>query len=92
MTQGDLICPRCEATGLVILDDEQLDRLEQVREHARALGLSEQLERQLGYLAGYGDEHNQVVLGYDFARTRFSFAMYRPGPEGRAQVLASMAA
>ena len=79
--QGELICPWCEATGLIIVDDEQLDRLEQVRDHARALGMTEQLERQLGYLAGYGDEHNQVVLGYDFAPHSFSFAMYRPGPK-----------
>jgi hypothetical protein len=78
---GDLICPWCEGTGLLILDDEQLERLERVREHARALGLSDQLERQLGYLAGYGDEHNQVVLSYDFAPHSFSFAMYRPGPK-----------
>ena len=78
---GNLICPTCEVTGLVILDDEQLDRLEQVREHARALGLTEQLERQLGYLAGYGDEHNQVMLSYDFAPHSFSFATYRPGPK-----------
>ena len=79
--QGDLICPWCEGTGLILLDDEQLDRLEQVREFARSMGLSEQLERQLGYLAGYGDERNQVVLGYDFAPHSFSFAMYRPGPK-----------
>jgi hypothetical protein len=53
-------------TGLVILDEEQLDRLEQVREFARAMGLSEQLERQLGYLANYAthDEtpRHQCVL------------------------------
>ena len=42
--EGDLICPTCEATGLVILDDEQLDRLEQVREFARLMGLDRQLE------------------------------------------------
>jgi hypothetical protein len=42
-----LICPKCEVTGLVITADEQLDRLEQVREFARSMGLSQQLERQL---------------------------------------------
>jgi hypothetical protein len=31
--------------SLVILDDEQLERLEQVREFARSMSLSEQLER-----------------------------------------------
>jgi hypothetical protein len=79
--QGELVCPWCEGTGLLILDDEQLDRLEQVREFARSMGLTEQLERQLGYLAGYGDQRNQVVLGYDFAPHSFSFGMYRPGPK-----------
>jgi hypothetical protein len=78
---GELICPWCEGTGLLILDDEQLDRLEQVREFARSMGLTEQLEHQLGYLAGYGDAHNQVVLGYDFAPHSFSFALFRPGPK-----------
>ncbi len=77
--QGELICPWCEATGIVILDDEQLDRLEQVREHARALGLFSQLERQLNYLAGY--DGSQCVLGYDFAPHNFSFCLYRPSPK-----------
>ncbi len=77
--QGDVICPACEATGLVILDDEQLERLEQVREFATQAGLRRQLERQLDYLASYGEGHNQVVLGYDFAPHSFSFAVYRPG-------------
>jgi hypothetical protein len=77
---GDLLCPTCEVTGLVILDDEQLDRLEQVREFARSIGLSEQLERQLNYLHGYGSHDDapkrQCVLGYDFAPHSFSFARY----------------
>jgi hypothetical protein len=74
-----LLCPWCEATGLVILYDEQLDRLEQVRAHARTLGLSDQLERKLDYLAGY--DGSQCVLGYDFAPHSFSFCLYRPGPK-----------
>jgi hypothetical protein len=73
--EGELICLTCEATGLVILDEEQLDRLEQVREFARSMGLSEQLERQLHYLAGNRDGR-QCVLGYDFAPHSFSFAHY----------------
>ena len=28
----DLVCPWCDVTGLVITDEEQLDRLEQVRD------------------------------------------------------------
>ena len=79
---GDLICPTCEATGLVILDDETLDRLEQVREHDRSLGLSLQLEKQLDYLAGYarndGEPKRQCVLGHDFAPHSFAFAHYVP--------------
>ena len=76
--QGDPICPTCEATGLVILDDEQLDRLEQVREFARLMGLGLQLERQLCFLAREwsGEKTDQCVLSYDFAPHSFSFARY----------------
>jgi hypothetical protein len=77
--QGDLICPTCEVTGLAITQIEVLDHLEAVRENARQMGLSEQLERQLCYLAGYGEGRNQVVLGKDFAPLSFDFALYRPG-------------
>jgi hypothetical protein len=62
------------------LDDEQLDRLEQVREFARSMGLTRQLERQLGYLADCGRNgdcpRRQCVLGYDLAPDSFSFAHY----------------
>jgi hypothetical protein len=83
---GDLICPWCEATGLIILDDEQLDRLEQVREFARSIGLSRQLERQLDFLANYANHDDspkrQCVLSYDFAPYSFSFAHFAlPTPE-----------
>jgi hypothetical protein len=79
--QGDLVCPWCEVTGLVLMDDEQLDRLEQVREVARAMGLQHQLERQLDHLDGcYAGKGNQCCLGYDFAPHSFAFAMFRPGP------------
>src|SRR5262249_4955601 len=78
--EGELICPWCEAAGLVILDEEQLDRLEQVREFARSMGLSEQLERQLCWLADYGRNpdrpERQCVLAYDFAPHGFAFAHY----------------
>jgi hypothetical protein len=79
--EGDLICPWCEATGLIITDDEQLDRLEQAREFARSMGLSSQLERQLSYLHNYahhddGPRKRQCVLAYDFAYHSFSFAHY----------------
>jgi hypothetical protein len=77
--QGDIVCPYCDVHGLVILDEAQLDRLEQTREFAREHGLSEQLERQLGYLAGYahhGEPRCQCVLSYDFAPHSFSFAHY----------------
>ena len=78
--EGNLICPTCEATGLVILDEETLDRLEQVREHARSPGLGLQLEKQLDYLAGYarndGEAKRQCVLSYDFAPHSFAFAHY----------------
>jgi hypothetical protein len=85
---GNLICPWCEAAGLVILDDEQLERLEQVREFARSIGLSRQLERQLDYLANYANHDDgpkrQCVLSYDFAPFSFSFAHFAlptPGQE-----------
>jgi hypothetical protein len=76
--EGDLECPTCEATGLVLLDEEQLDRLEQVREFARSMGLSEPLERQLDFFADrrcWG-EKAQTQLSYDFAPHAFSFGVY----------------
>jgi hypothetical protein len=77
--QGDLICPTCEATGLVITQIEVLDHLEAVRENAHQMGLSAQLERQLDYLATYGGYNYQCILGKDFAPYSFDFALYRPG-------------
>jgi hypothetical protein len=80
--EGDLICPHCEVTGLVITHEEQLDRLEKVREFARSMGLSRQLERQLDFLDwwddddGEQDRRRQCVLSYDFAPHSFSFAHY----------------
>jgi hypothetical protein len=78
---GDLICPTCEVTGLVVTNDEQLERLEQVREFARTMGLTSQLERQIDFLATYGEGKYQCSLGYDFAPHSFSFAQYRMGAE-----------
>jgi hypothetical protein len=74
---GELVCPFCDVTGLVILDGEQLDRLEQVREFARTMGLTEQLERQLCDLAdkmAWG-KPAQTQLSYDFAPHSFSFGV-----------------
>ena len=78
---GDLICPWCDVTGLVLMDDEQLDRLEEVRQVAAKMGLQRQFERQLCHLDGcYAGKGNQCCLGYDFAPHSFAFAMFRPGP------------
>ena len=78
MIDPALICPACEATGLVILDDEQLDRLEQVRKFARLMCLDQQLERQLCFLARHwsGEQTDHCVLSYDFAPHSFSFCRY----------------
>ena len=62
-----------------MFNPEDLDHLEQVREFARTAGLSDQLERQLHYLADYGHRGYQCVLSKDFAPHSFSFALYRPG-------------
>jgi hypothetical protein len=78
---GDLICPMCEATGLVITQTDVLDHLEAVREAARQMGLSHQLDKQLDYLAGYGENKRQCILGKDFAPYSFDFALYKPGPK-----------
>ena len=69
--QGELICEFCEVTGLVCFNAVDLDHLEAVRENARQMGLSHQLEKQLHYLADYGGRGNQVVLGKDFAPHSF---------------------
>jgi hypothetical protein len=78
--EGKLVCPWCEVTGLVIFDDEQLDRLEKVREFARLMGLGPQLEQQLCYLADYGRNSDrpsrQCILSWDFAPHSFCFAIY----------------
>jgi len=80
--EGELICPYCEATGLVVMDDEQLDRIEQVREFARSIGKLAQFESQLDYLAGYGANgepaRKQCMLGYDFASHSFGFCLFTP--------------
>lgn len=77
--QGNIICPTCEATGLVITQVETLDHLEAVREAARQMGLSAQLERQLDFLANYGNHGYQCTLGKDFAPYSFDFAQFRLG-------------
>jgi len=74
---GTLICPYCEATGLVILNEDALEHLAQAREFARMIGLSRQLEKQLDYLASY--DGRQCVLGKGFAPHSFDCAIYRPG-------------
>jgi hypothetical protein len=86
---GDLVCSWCEAAGRVILDDDQLERLEKAREFARRMGLSAQLERQLTFLGNrrcWG-ERAQTVLGYDFAPHSFSFAVYQLPGAGRERRL-----
>jgi hypothetical protein len=75
--EGNLVCPDCDLTGLVI-DLDQVDRLEEVREFARSLGLQRQLERQLCYL-GLGTflgARSQCRLGGDFAPHSFGFCHY----------------
>src|SRR5262249_13849257 len=76
--EGNLVCRHCELTGLVI-EPDQVERLEQVREFARQMGLGEQLERQLCHWLGSGTffgRKSQCVLGYDFAPHSFSFCHY----------------
>jgi DNA-directed RNA polymerase subunit RPC12/RpoP len=68
---GELICPYCQATGLVVLDDETLDRIDQAAEFARSLGKLDQFNCQLDYLAGYGANgeapRKQCTISRDFA-------------------------
>ena len=78
---GTLICPYCEATGLVVLNDEVLDKLEAEREFARNMGLGSQLEKQLDCLAGYArgdaeEARRQCVLVDDFAPHSFCFGHF----------------
>jgi len=80
---GELVCPMCEATGLVILDDDLLDKLEREREFASAMGLREQLEQQVHYLATYANHDGeqptrQCVLYDDFAPHSFCFSHFMP--------------
>jgi hypothetical protein len=78
---GELVCPYCDATGLVILDLETLDHLERVREFAAAMGLRSQLEHQLTWLHNYGyhddgPRKRQCMLSKDFAPHSFCFGHY----------------
>jgi hypothetical protein len=87
--QGNLICGTCEATGLVILDEEVLNKLEDVREFARSVGLSSQLEGQLHWLGRYGSDSDepapgrQCTLWGDFAPHSFAFSHWRLPDEER---------
>jgi hypothetical protein len=74
---GNLLCSMCEVTGLVI-EPSQVERLEQIREFARQMGLSEQLAKQLTFLDSrecWG-KRSQCVLSWDFAPHSFTFAHY----------------
>jgi hypothetical protein len=74
--EGDLVCPWCDVNGLVIHDEETLNHLENVRDFARRMGLSEQLERQLSFLGNgrcWGND-SQCELRTDFAPHSFTFA------------------
>ena len=83
------LSPPAKSTGLVILDDEQLDRLEQVREFARSMGLSNKLEHQLNCLAGMATTASPLVSACSpttSRRTSFSFCHYMlPAYSGTGQ-------
>lgn len=61
---------------LVIHDPEYLDL---VRDFAKSMGLEQQLQQKLDYLAEYGDGNNTCKLGKDFAPHSFIFTMFRDG-------------
>jgi hypothetical protein len=74
---GELKCGQCEYQGLV-MEDEIADKLEHVREIARGLGLSRQLERQIDHIAtGWASQRCQSRLYNDFAPHSFSWSTYR---------------
>lgn len=74
---GNLVCQFCEVEGLVI-DPSQMERLEEIREFARQMGLSDQLNKKLSFLdsrESWG-KRTQCVLNWDFAPHSFSFCHY----------------
>jgi hypothetical protein len=75
--EGNLVCPYCDLTGLVI-DPGQVDRLEEVREFARAIGKFNQLNAQLMRLDGgsFFGADSQCWLSGDFAPHSFGFCHY----------------
>ncbi len=74
---GVLLCPFCEVTGLLIIDEETKEKLEDARAHARTLGLLSQLERQLDYLAAFNPERpRQCWFGRDLAPFSFDFCTW----------------
>jgi hypothetical protein len=83
---GKLICAACEATGLIILDEMALDRVEQVREFASTVGLRDQFEGQLARLnrLTMGDYPCQCLLYTDFAPHSFGFSYWTPAVYSRS--------
>lgn len=81
---GGLICPHCEARGLV-MSAEVAEYLEEVREFARAIGRQSHLEHAL---TRFSDEwfgaDCRTVLGKDFAPYSFTFAVYQLPKPGEA--------
>jgi hypothetical protein len=75
--QGVLLCPSCDKTGLVY-DRETAERLDQVREFARKMGLLSQLEHKLAFLNhGFAwGKPTRTNLGYDFAPHSFAWCEY----------------
>ena len=75
--EANLCCVFCEIAGLVI-DPAQVDRLEEIREFARQMGLGEQLEHQLTFLGNRESwgKRSQCYLSWDFAPHSFTFAHY----------------
>ena len=83
---GELICEFCEVSGLVMFNPEDLDHLEQVREFARTAGLSEQLERQLHYLADVRASRVSVRAQQGLRAPLVLVRHVPAGSEGRTQV------
>lgn len=70
--------------------DQSEGRLEEARAHADKIGLRDQLEKQLKYLAEYAcqsdPERTRCLLYTDFAPMSFYFVMFKKKPTESSQL------
>ena len=65
-----------------MLVDKTNGKLDEVKEFAAKVGKSEQLQKELDYLANYSDRETRCLLFTDFAPQSFQFTMEVKNKDG----------